>query len=86
MRSFVNITMLIKTRRMGWVEHAARLGKEKEAHRIFIEKPYWEKALVRCRRRWENNIKIGTKEILYEVVEYVQLFHASKMVSSLQAS
>jgi hypothetical protein len=50
---------MIKSRRMQWAEHVARIGKEKKnAYRILVRKPKEKKSLGRPRRRWMDNIKI----------------------------
>jgi hypothetical protein len=54
---------MIKPRRMSWAEHVARMVAKRNAYRILMRKPEWERTLGRPRRRWENNIKIDFREI-----------------------
>jgi hypothetical protein len=44
--SFPSIFRIIKSRRMRWVEHVARMGEKRNAYRILVGKPeerdHWE--------------------------------------------
>jgi hypothetical protein len=56
---------MIKSRRMRWVGHVARLGAKRNAYlcEIVVGKPEGKRSLRRPRRRWEENIKIDLREI-----------------------
>jgi hypothetical protein len=54
---------MIKTRRMRWAEHVARMGDKRNAYRILMGKPEGKRPLGRPRRRWMDNIKIDLIEI-----------------------
>ena len=58
-----NIVRLIKSRRMRWVGHVARMGERKGVYRILMRKPKGKRPLGRPRRRWENNIKMCLQEV-----------------------
>jgi hypothetical protein len=60
MRSFTtpNIIRMIKSRRMRWAGHAARMGEKRNAYRILVRKPEGRRPLGRPRRRWVDNIKM----------------------------
>jgi hypothetical protein len=58
-----NIVRVIKSRRMRWAGHVARMGERKGAYRILIGRPEGKRTLGRPRRRWEDNIKMGLGEI-----------------------
>jgi hypothetical protein len=47
-----SIVRLIKSRRMRWVRHIARMGDMKMAYKISIGKPERKGPLGRPRRRW----------------------------------
>jgi len=50
--------VLIKSRRMRWAGHVARVGKRRGVYRVLVGKPEGKRPLGRPRRRWEDNIKI----------------------------
>ena len=59
-----NIARIIKLRRVRWVEHAARMGRERrDVYRGLMGKPEGEKPLARPRRKWEENIKVDLQEV-----------------------
>ena len=58
-----NIVRVVKSRRMRWVGHVARMGKERGVHRILVRKPEGKRPLGRLRRRWEDNIKMDLQEV-----------------------
>ena len=58
-----NIVRVIKSRRMGWAGHVARMGEERGAYRVLVGKPEGKRPLGRPRRRWEDNIKIDLQEV-----------------------
>ena len=53
-----NIVRLIKSRRMRWVGHVARMEKGRGVHKVLVGKPEGKRPLGRPRRRWEDNIKM----------------------------
>jgi hypothetical protein len=57
-----SIIRAIKSRRMRWVGHAARIGKERNECRILVGKPEGNRPLGRPRCRWVDNIKIDLRE------------------------
>jgi hypothetical protein len=54
---------MIKSRRMRWVGHVARMGEGRGAYRILVGRPEGRRPLGRPRRRWEDNIKMDIKEV-----------------------
>jgi hypothetical protein len=54
---------MIKSRRMRWSGHVARMGYKRNACRILLGKPEGQIPLRRPRRRWEDNIKMDLREI-----------------------
>jgi hypothetical protein len=57
-----NIIRMIKSRRMRWAGHVARMGMTRNAYRILVEKPEGKRSLGRPRRRWVDNIKMDLRE------------------------
>jgi hypothetical protein len=58
-----NIVQVIKSRRMRWVGHVARMGEERGLYRVLVGKPEGERPLGRPRHRWEDNIKMDLQEV-----------------------
>jgi hypothetical protein len=58
-----SIIRMIKSRRMRWAGHVARMGEKMNAHRILVGKPEGKRPLGRPRHRWVNNIKMDLREI-----------------------
>jgi hypothetical protein len=56
-----NIIRLIKSRRLRFTGHVARRGK-----RILVWKSEGKRSLERPRRRWEDNIKMDLREVIWE--------------------
>jgi hypothetical protein len=53
-----SIIRMIKSRRMKWAGHVARMGTKRNAYRLLVGKPDGKRLLEGLRRRWVNNIKI----------------------------
>jgi hypothetical protein len=54
---------VVKSRRMRWMGHVARLGEDRGVHRVLVGKPEGKRPLGRPRRRWEDNIKMDVQEV-----------------------
>ena len=54
---------VIKSRRMRWAGHIARMGEKRGMYRVLVGKPDGRRLLGRPRRRWENNMKIDLQEV-----------------------
>ena len=61
--SLPNIVGVVKSRRMRWAGHVARMGEGRGVHRVLVEKPEGKRPLGRPRRRWEDNIKMDLREV-----------------------
>ena len=61
--SLPNIVRVVKSRRMRWAGHVARMGEGKGAHRVLVGKPEGKRPLGRPRHRWEDNIKMDLQEV-----------------------
>jgi hypothetical protein len=57
------IIRIIKTRRMKWAAHVARMGEKRNAYRLLVGNPEGKRPLGKPRRRWVNNIKMDLLEI-----------------------
>jgi hypothetical protein len=52
---------MIKSRRIRWAGHVARIRMKRNAYRILVGKSEGNRPLGRPRRRWVNNIKMDLK-------------------------
>jgi hypothetical protein len=51
-----NIVRVIRSRRMRWTGHVARMGEERDVYRVWAGRLEGKRPLGRPRRRWEYNI------------------------------
>ena len=49
---------MIKSRRLRWAGHVARMDEGRSAFKIVTRKPTGNRPLGRPRRRWEDNIRM----------------------------
>jgi hypothetical protein len=68
-----DIIRQIKSRRMRWAGHVARMGEGRNLYRVLVGKPEGKRPLGRPRRRWEDGIKMDLREIGWGCVEWIQL-------------
>jgi hypothetical protein len=61
--SLPNIVRVVKSRRMRWAGHVARLGVERAVHRVLVGKAEGKRPLGRPRCRWEDNIKRDLQDV-----------------------
>jgi hypothetical protein len=58
-----DIVRQIKSRRMRWAGHVARMGEGRNVYGVLVGKPKGKRPLERPRRRWEDGIKMDLREI-----------------------
>jgi len=58
-----NIVRVIKSRRMRWAGHVARMVEERVVYRILVGKQEGRRPLERPRRRWVDNIRMDLQEV-----------------------
>jgi hypothetical protein len=58
-----NIIRVIKSRRLRWAGHVARMGERRDACRVLVGKPEGRRSLGRPKHRWEDNIKMDLREV-----------------------
>jgi hypothetical protein len=68
-----SIVRAIKSRRMRWVGHAARMGEKRKAFRLLVGKPEGKRPLGRPRHRWVDNIRIDLGEVGWGDVDWIGL-------------
>jgi hypothetical protein len=67
-----NIVRVIKSRRMRWTGHVARMGDRKGVYRVLVGKPEEKRTLGRSRRIWEDNIKMDLHEKGFGGVDWIE--------------
>ena len=68
-----NIVRVIKSRRLRWAGHVARMEEASSAFKILTGKPTGKRPLGRPRRRWEDNIRMDFKEIAINTRKLIRL-------------
>jgi hypothetical protein len=69
----LNIIRVVKSRRMRLAGHETRMGGMRNACNILVGKPDGKRRLGKPRGRWEDNITIGRREIVWEGVDWMHL-------------
>jgi hypothetical protein len=68
-----NIVRVIKSRRMRWAGHVARMGEDRACGGLLVGKPEGRRPLGRDRRRWEDNIKMDLQGMGCEGMDWIEL-------------
>jgi hypothetical protein len=63
----------IKSRRMRWAGHVARMGAGRNVYRVLVGKPEGKRPLGRPKRRWEDRVIMDLRDIGWGVVEWIHL-------------
>ncbi|KAJ4444500.1 hypothetical protein ANN_06292 [Periplaneta americana] len=63
----------IKSRRLRWAGHVARMGESRNAYRVLVGRPEGKRPLGIARRRWEDNIKMYLREVAYDDRDWINL-------------
>ena len=66
-----NIVRVIKSRRMRWAGHVARMGEERWVYRVLVGKPEGKRPLGRPRRRWVDNIRMDLQEVRCGYMDWI---------------
>jgi hypothetical protein len=62
-----NIVRVVKSGRLRWAGHVARVREKRGVYRVLVGKPERKRQLGGPRRRWEDNIKMDLQEGSVEV-------------------
>jgi hypothetical protein len=69
-----SIIRIIKSRRVRWAGHVARMGEKRNAYRLLVGKPEGKRPLRRPRRRWVDNIwMVNLGEVGWGDVDWIGL-------------
>ena len=64
---------VIKSIRMRWAVHVARISEEGEVYRVLLGKPEGRRPLGRPRRRWVDNIRTDLQEVGCGYMDWIGL-------------
>ena len=73
MHSSPNTVRVIKSKRMRWAGHVARMGVERGVYRVLVGKPEGRRPVVRPRRRWVDNIRLDLQEVECGYMDWIGL-------------
>jgi hypothetical protein len=68
-----SIIRIIKSRRMRWASHVARLGEKRKAYRLLLGKREGKRPLGRPRRRRVDNIRMDLGEVEWGDEDWIGL-------------
>ena len=66
-----NIVRVLRSRRLRWTGHVARMEEGRSALKILTGKPTGKRPLGRPRHRWEDNIRMDLKETGIEARNWI---------------
>jgi hypothetical protein len=64
---------IIKSRRMRWAGHVARMAEKRNAYRFLVGMTEGRRPLGRPRRRWVDNIRMDLVEVGWSDVHWIGL-------------
>jgi hypothetical protein len=68
-----NIFRVIKSRRMRWAGHVARMGEWMGVYMVLVGRLECKRPLRKPRRRWEDNIMMDLREVGIDGANWIQL-------------
>jgi hypothetical protein len=68
-----DIIRQVKSRRMRWAGHVARMGEERKVYTVLVGKPEGKRTLGRPRHRWEDGVRMDLGEIGLKGVDWIRL-------------
>ena len=71
--SLPNIVRVVKSRRMRWAGHVARMGEGRGVYRVLVGKPEGKRPLGRPRHRWDDNIKMDLQEVGCGGMDWIEM-------------
>jgi len=83
--SSANIIRVIKSNRMRWAGHVARMGDSRGVYNVLMGKPEGKLPLGRPRRRWEDRsiIKMDLQEVGWGGMDWIELAQDRKRCRTL---
>jgi hypothetical protein len=71
--SSTDIIRQVKSRRMSWAMHVARMGEERKVYKVLVGKSEGKRPLGRPRFRWEDGIRMDLRKIGLGGVDWIRL-------------
>jgi hypothetical protein len=68
-----DIIRQVKSRRMRWAGHVARMGEERKVCKVLVGKPEGKRPPGRPRRKWEDGIRMDLREIGLGGLDWIRL-------------
>jgi hypothetical protein len=68
-----NIVRVIKSRKMRWAGHVARMEEGRGVYRVLVGRPEVKRPLGRPRRRWKDKFKTDLREIGIDGTNWIRL-------------
>ena len=68
-----SIVRVIKSRRMRWAGHVARMGERRGLYGVLVGKPEGKRPLGSPRRTWEDNINLDLQEVGRGGMDWIEL-------------
>ena len=73
MYSSLNIVRVIKSRRIRWAGHVARMEERRGVYKNVVGNSEGKRPHGRPSRRWEDNIKMDLKEVLCGSIDWIDM-------------
>jgi hypothetical protein len=64
---------MMKSIRINWAGHVARIGAKRNAYRLLLARPEGKRPLGRPRRRWVDNISMVLRDIGWGAIDWIDL-------------
>jgi hypothetical protein len=64
---------VIKSRKIRWTGHVARMGEGRGVYRVLVGKPEGRRPMGRPRHRWEDNIRMDFRKVGCGCVDWMEL-------------
>jgi hypothetical protein len=76
-----NIVQVMKSRKMRWAGHVARMGERRGVYRVLVGKPERKRPLGIPRIRWEDNIKMDLRKVGCGGMDWIELSQGKGQVA-----
>jgi hypothetical protein len=68
-----NIVRVMKSRRMRWAGHVARMREKRGAYRVLVGKPELKRPRGRLIHTWQDNIKMDLQKVVMGIMDSIEL-------------